>query len=61
MELDIVWNYFGGGASPGFAKDGSDDFSADEFVWDCNEVLLSGGFSFSSGTIKKYPGMKTTK
>ena len=61
MELDIVRNYFGGGASPGFAKDGSDDFSADESAWNCTEVLLSGGFPVSSGTIKKYPGMKTTK
>jgi len=53
--------HFVGGASPGFAMGCSDDFPADESACICTDVLLSESFSDSSGTIKKYPGMKTIK
>ena len=53
--------HFGGGASPGFAMGCSDDFTADESACYCTDVLLSERLSVSSGTIKKYPGMKAIK
>ena len=53
--------HFAGGASPGFAMGCSDDFPAYESACNCTDVLLSESLSVLSGTIKKYPGMKTIK
>ena len=61
IEFQKVRIHFGGGASPGFAMGCSDDFSALESACNCTDVLLSESLSVSSGTIKKYPGMKTIK